>query len=132
MALPKEFWEELPQKSDAELYDILAHEEDYLPEALAAAKEELSKRNLVPEKAAALKDAAQSQKSKEDAKAQEPLSWLMRFIFFFFCAGLVGALFAVNYSNQGYKKKASDCWVVLAISMVSHLLLGGCVALQRG
>jgi hypothetical protein len=33
---------------------MLAHQDDYLPEALAAAKEEVSKRNLAPERVAQL------------------------------------------------------------------------------
>ena len=43
MTLPKDFWEQLSLKTDSELYDMLSHQEDYLPEALAAAKDELSK-----------------------------------------------------------------------------------------
>jgi hypothetical protein len=50
MSLPNDFWERLPLKTDAELYDMLAHQEGYLPEALAAAKDELSKRKLPPER----------------------------------------------------------------------------------
>ena len=43
MSLPRAFWEQLPLKTDAELYDMLAHQDDYQPEALTAAKEELRK-----------------------------------------------------------------------------------------
>jgi len=34
MPLPTEFAQKLPQRSDKELYEALAHAEDYLPEAL--------------------------------------------------------------------------------------------------
>src|SRR4051794_27598290 len=49
MTLPKDFWEQLHKKTDADLYDMPAHENDYLPEALAGARGELRKRNLTPE-----------------------------------------------------------------------------------
>jgi hypothetical protein len=48
MPLPPEFCEQLPQRTDRELIEMLLQEDDYLPEALAAATEELRKRNLTP------------------------------------------------------------------------------------
>ena len=121
MSLPQDFWEQLPLKTDAELYEMLAHQTDYLPEALAAAKDELSKRNLAPEKVAQLEATVQSRDATAEAKAQERLGWPMRILFFFFCAGLVGALCAVYYDQKGYKRKASDCWVTLGVSATVHL-----------
>ena len=50
MSLPKDFWDQLPQKTDVELYDMLAHQDDFQPEALAAFREEVRKRNLPAEK----------------------------------------------------------------------------------
>ena len=58
MALPREFWEQLPRKTDVELYNMLLQHGDYLPEALAAAEEELRKRNLTPEKVQEIAAAA--------------------------------------------------------------------------
>jgi hypothetical protein len=124
MKLPSDFWEQLPHKTNAELYDMLAHEGDYLPEALAAAKEELTKRNLAPEAAVQLEAKVQSDAADAEAKAQERLSWPIRIFIFIFCAGLFGALLAVYYDNKGYRQKASDCWITLAVSMVSHIVLG--------
>ena len=48
MPQPTEIWEQLPQKADVELYEMLVQPGVYLPEARAAAKEELRKRNLTP------------------------------------------------------------------------------------
>src|SRR5438105_2746145 len=124
MTLPKDFWEQLSLKTDSELYDMLSHQEDYLPEALAAAKDELSKRNLAPERIARLEAGVQSQKAVADAKAQERLGWLMRIFIFLFCAGLLGAVLAVHYDSKGYKRKASDCWITLGVSVAFHLVAG--------
>ena len=131
MTLPKDFWEQLPLKTDAELYDMLAHQEDYFPEALAAAKDELSKRNLAPERVTQLEAAVQSQKATVDARAQERLGWPMRIFIFVFCAGLLGVVLAVYYDSKGYKKKASDCWVTLGVSMAFHLVTGVFISLIR-
>ena len=131
MALPQEFWEQLPQKTDAELCDIVARREDYLPEALAAAEDELNKRNVAPARIAELKTAIEAQQSKDAAKALEPLGWPLRILIFLFCAGLLGGLLAAYYENHGYKKKATDCWITLGTSLLCHLLLGGCLYLQR-
>src|SRR5262245_46577094 len=88
MPLPAEFFEQLPSRSDAELYDILGHEGDYLPEAVAAAKEEIARRNLAPERVAELEAAEQAQVLQEQAKAEAPLGWGMRILIFLLCAGL--------------------------------------------
>ena len=72
MPLPDAFWEQLPQKSDEELYEVLLREEDYLPEAVAAVQEELRKRKLSPKKAAEMAAAAvQSQMQVAQIEADE-------------------------------------------------------------
>ena len=43
LALPQDFWDRLPTRSDRELLDMLAHPEDYLPEARDALAAELEK-----------------------------------------------------------------------------------------
>jgi|ERR1017187_1371432 phosphotransferase system glucose/maltose/N-acetylglucosamine-specific IIC component len=125
MSLPQDFWKQLPLKTDAELFDMLAHQGDYLPEALAAAKDELSRRNLAPEKVAQIEATVQSRKVGEETKAQERLGWPMRIFIFIFCAGLFGAVLAVYYESKGYRKKSADCWITLVVSVAFHLVAGG-------
>ena len=124
MSLSKDFWEQLPLKTDAELYDMLAHPGDYLPEALAATRDELSKRNLAAETAQQLEAKVQSEKAAEETKAQERLSWPMRIFIFICCAGLPGALLAVYYDSKGYRRKSSDCWITVGVSVAVHLAAG--------
>jgi phosphotransferase system glucose/maltose/N-acetylglucosamine-specific IIC component len=124
MPLPQGFLEQLPLKSDAELYDMLAHQDDYLPEALAAAKDELNKRNLAPERVAQIEATVQSQKAAAESKAQERLGWPMRIFIFLFCAGLVGAVLAVYYDSKGYNRKAADCWLAMGVSIAFYLAIG--------
>jgi hypothetical protein len=123
MSLPKEFVEQLPMKADADLYDMLTHQEDYLPEALTAAKEQLTKRNLPPERIAQIEAAAQAQRASAEVIAQERLGWPMRIFLFLFFAGIFGAVLAAYYNSKGYKKKASDCWVTMIASLAFHAVV---------
>jgi len=118
MPLPQAFWKELPGRSDGQLYDMLAHPDDYQPEALEAAQEELRKRNLAPERAQQFEAAAQSQKAVEDTKAIQPLGWPMRILIFMGCSGILGAPWALFYESKGYTRKASQCWTIMVISIV--------------
>ena len=104
MSLPKEFWEKLPEKSDAHLYEMLVHKDDYLPEALEAAREEIQKRNLAPEREQELEAFAQVQKAGEDTKTNEPLSWPVRILICTVCPVIVGAILGSYYQNKGYEK----------------------------
>ena len=131
MALPKDFWSRLPLREDHELYGMLAQPDDYLPEALAAAREELAKRKLAPERVAQLDARLESQKAVAQAHAQERLGWPMRILIFLFCAGLIGILLAAYYDSKGYKQKARDCWVTLGVVMLAHLFLGGLLYVMR-
>jgi hypothetical protein len=80
MALPQEFWSRLPLWRDEELFEALANPGDYLPEALAAVKDELANRNL-PQETVEQREA-RSQRIAEEVKANEPLTWRMRVIIF--------------------------------------------------
>ena len=91
MSLSVDFWEQLSSKTDAELYDMLAHQDDYLAEALVAARDELKKRNLAPEKIAQIEAEVESEKIAAEAKAQQRLSWPARILIFLFCGGLAVA-----------------------------------------
>ena len=114
MSLPQEFWKDLAERSDEQLYDMLAHADDYVPEALEAVREELRKRDLPPERAAELEVAAQQKLTGEQQKAKEPLSWILKVVMFLLCATCVGiwcsALLYSYYKSKGCTKKASQCW----------------------
>lgn len=131
MSLPKEFFEKLPEKADEDLYDMVVHPDDYTPEAIAAATEELRRRNLPPGRMAQLEAAAETQVEFEKNRADERLGWPMRILIFFFCVGFIGAFLAVYYESKGFKKKASDCWVAMGVSIVIHLAFAGARLLSR-
>lgn len=100
---------------------MLARQDDYLPEAMDAAREELRRRNLPAEKGAQLEAVVRMQKEAEDAKANIRLGWPMRILIFFLLAGIVGVVLAMYYQGKGFKRKASDCWATTAISLLAHI-----------
>jgi hypothetical protein len=58
MNLPKDFAQKLAAMEDEQLFDMLAHSEDYLTEALDAARQEISLRGLDAAAVASLRAAA--------------------------------------------------------------------------
>ncbi len=131
MRLPAGFSEQLALKPDAELFDMLAHQQDYLPEAVLAAKVELGRRNLAPTRITQLEAGIQSKMAEAEAKAQERLGWPLRILIFCLFAGMAGAVLAVYFEHKGYKGKASDCWVTVGVSAGFHLLAGTLVFCAR-
>ena len=65
MKPPAEFYTKLPERTDEEIYVMIAHAEDYLPEAVVAARDELRRRNLSPGKVAMLETTAQGAAAEE-------------------------------------------------------------------
>src|SRR3954447_4847460 len=124
MPLPTDFLELLHGKTDEKLYEEIAHPDDFLPEAVSAAREELGKRDLPPERVAHLETTAQSQIAADEPKASQRLGWGMRVFIFVFAGLLTGVFAAIYYENKGYKRKAREAWVTLAISLAAHALLG--------
>jgi dephospho-CoA kinase len=129
MVLPREFYEQLPSKTDEELYDIVYRQEGYLPEAVALAKEELKKRNLfdperISEVSAIIHTKIESDNAVERAKAEEQLSWVQRILFFLFGAGIFGLVGVAYFERKGYKRKAKECWVIIGIHVGLVVILG--------
>jgi hypothetical protein len=129
MPLPPDFQKQLGERTDADLYDMLAHRDDYLPEALDAAREEIGRRNLSPDKVVQLQAAVEAQKSQEDKKAELGLPWYVKALIFI---GLFPIIwFAIYYEYRGYKKKARQCWAWAGYSFIFWFVVGILGALSR-
>jgi hypothetical protein len=124
MSLSAEFWQKLPQRGDRELYDMLAHAEDFLPEALVAIRAELSSRNLPPEQAAGIEARVSVERADEDARAREKLGWPMAILMLILGPGIITVgIIAILYSRNGYKRKAKQSWKMLGVSLLLWALL---------
>ena len=129
MSLPPDFHKQLLEKTDSELYEILAHREDYLPEAFDAAKQEFASRNLPADKVVQLQAALEAQKVQEDKKAEIGLPWYAKALIF---VGLLPFVwFAVYYEYQGYKNKTRQCWAWAAYSFIFWFIIGLLQALLK-
>lgn len=94
MNLPSNFTETLLSRTDEELYEMLAHETDYLPEALEAARGELGRRNLPVERQHHL------QAVTEPKVADEASKWPRRILILLGVCAVVGlALLSLGVTN---------------------------------
>ena len=118
MKLPPDFRKTLAEKPDQDLYQMLAQADDYLPEALAAAREELEGRNLAPERVADdVESVRQACLADEASMNAEPLAWPLR-ITILLLGATVGIPAAMYYSIKGgYKRKLRESliWMLYAI-----------------
>jgi hypothetical protein len=123
MPLPPNFRERLAETTDANLYDILAHPEDYIPEALDATREEIQRRNLSADKIAQLRSDSEAQKSNEDKLAEQGLPWYVKALLF---CGLFPFfyLFAVYNESKGFKKRARQCWSWAGYGLIFWFVAG--------
>ena len=74
MSLPKDFWEKLQGRTDAELHDAIKNSKDYVPEAMEARRAEWNKRGLSDVRAQELEKVVEARVATDHAKADEPLS----------------------------------------------------------
>jgi hypothetical protein len=118
MKLPSNFRESLAEKPDGDLYEMLAHADNYLPEALEVAREELECRNLPPQKVAGeVQSVLESSLADEASKNAEPLGWPLR-ISILILGGIVGLPAAMYYFIKGgYKRKLRESllWILYAV-----------------
>ena len=133
MWMAREFKTAVAAKTDGQLYEVLAHAEDYVPEAIAAAHAEVQRRHLTPERGAQLEALAQAGKAEETRMAGEPLRWISR-ILLLLMPGMV-VFFAAFYLSRGYHAREDQCWLwavgglggrlVLAVVLGGSALLNG-------
>jgi hypothetical protein len=110
----------MSQAADEELYKIL-HLDDrqaWMPESLAAAEREWSKRQLPPDRVEQL--AAYWEEEKRIAN--EPLGWLGR-IGFFCLVGIFAIPWPFAIRNQGYRRKYREAWIWMGLGVLFWGLL---------
>lgn len=130
MKLPPDFAKTLSEKSAEELCGMLANAEDYLLEAIGAARAELERRNLPDSNVAAMVETATAQKVADETEYREgPLDVRMRILILIF--GLwAGLILFFYYRAKGCRMKArqSLIWVLyhfllaFGLAVVSFIL----------
>lgn len=115
MALPPKFDETLGAMSDATVYRMVTRGTGYTPEAIAAARDEWERRARSPEITAHLETTLLAREHADQAKADAPLSWARKSLFFIlgfplFPLFFLGGLIAYNFGAKGYTRREFDCW----------------------
>ena len=118
MPLPHDFEKTLTEKTDEQLYDMLAHADDYLPDALAAARSEIQRRNLDPNRVTQLEARAEAVHAQELHAADEPLQWPVRLVMSLLPLGVIQIVVAQSYRDRGYKRKQMECWEWMGYGVV--------------
>ncbi|MBI1369819.1 MAG: hypothetical protein GC162_14330 [Planctomycetes bacterium] len=110
MTLPHGFESRLEAMPDHELLDMIGHGSEYTPEALAAARREVERREIDPTVARKVETALQEEAMVDQARANRPLPWVWRIINFVFPFGIPQMLIADRYGMKGYERCRRECW----------------------
>ena len=122
--------DEMRKRSDAELYAMLHHNrDDWTPEALIAAEQEFSSRNLSQARIAEVHASCESEARRQEALANEPLSLLVKVVFFLLnpltCVGLfvLVPIAEIAFRNRGYERTYREAWEYMGFGVVVTIIL---------
>ena len=109
---------EMIVRSNEDLYEVITHEDNYVPEALQAARNEITARKLSPEIIANL-EAKMHQKTEENKTlSNPPLQWSLRIIMFLLSFGAIQAVVGEYYRNKGCERKYRECWLWMKYGLI--------------
>jgi hypothetical protein len=104
-----DFRQSLAARSDEQLYNMLAHAGDYVPEAISLAQDELTRRCLSPERQQQLQEISDAAREQEKQKENAPLGLGMRILIMIM--GLIfGTVLSLYYDYKGFQRKAQETW----------------------
>lgn len=116
------FTDVMIKKTDSELLEIVTKlKDDYQPEAVEAAKEEIKNRNLSDEKIDQAEKEIKVKETIQKSKENEPLETVQRVMFFIFFWGVIPWLMASTFKNNGFLKKNKDAWRFMKYGFLAYL-----------
>jgi hypothetical protein len=114
-------------RSDEELYEMLiAHREDWTPEALGLAEQEWKRRDLAPDKLDEIRHSQEIKVREKEGRAHLPLSARQKLLFFIFnfafSLGIVQIIIAnLVFRSRGYEKKFVDSIIWMVYGFIAFL-----------
>lgn len=112
------FTKVMEQKSDSELLEIVTKlKDDYQPEAVVAAQNEIEKRNLTGEQIEQAKLEIEEKDLKNFQRENEPLDAGQKILFLIFFWGVIPWVIAGTFKADGYTKKYKDAWKFMRIGI---------------
>ena len=119
-----DFKSEMFKRNDEELIQILTVDRDnYLPEALAAAKDAFEKRNLQNEKIEIITKEVSREAEIKRKKANEPLNIGIKIGTFLFPL-ILTIILSGYYKSDGYNKKAKDLVLWTLFGICFYIIFG--------
>ena len=116
--MTNDFTTVMEQKSDSELLEIVTKlKDDYQPEAVAAAQNEIGKRNLSETQFEQAGFEIEEKERKNHEKENEPLSAGQKILFLIFFWGVIPWAMAGTFKADGYAKKYKDAWKFMKIGI---------------
>jgi hypothetical protein len=109
------------QKTDEQLFEALAHKDDYDPESIESVRREIAGRNLDSQRITELETQTQKALEDEGTIAQIPLQWPLRILSFLLSFGIYQIIVGEYYRNKGYKRKYQEIWKWMAYGFVFWL-----------
>jgi uncharacterized membrane protein YdbT with pleckstrin-like domain len=117
-----QFTEVMKKRSDSELLEIVTKlKNDYQPEAVEAAREEIKNRNLSQEQIDQAENEIKEKEKIEKDREGEPLETGQRIMFFIFFWGIVPWIMASTFKNKGYTKKYKDAWRFMKYGFLTYV-----------
>ncbi|WP_372647947.1 hypothetical protein [Draconibacterium sp.] len=108
----------MAQKSDSDLLEIVTKlKDDYQPEAVVAAQNEIEKRNLTGAQIEQTNLEIEEKEKKNHKREDEPLSAGQKMLFLIFFWGIIPWAMAGTFKADGYTKKYKDAWKFMKIGM---------------
>jgi hypothetical protein len=116
--MENKFVQIMQNHSDEELFEIVTRfKNDYQPEAVLAAEEELNKRNIPNERFEKVREFVKVKELKEEFISKEHLGIPQKILFLICSISLIPILVAAYYERQGYLKKYQDAWKFMKIGL---------------
>lgn len=121
----RDFSKIMAEHSNAKLIEITTKQRnDYQPEAILAAEEELKNRNLDEKDLIEANEEVLHQEKSAKEKSAEPLDSGLKVLFFLMPVTLLaiifGAIIAGSYKNSGYDRKFKDTWKYMLRGIVFY------------
>lgn len=117
------FEERMLKFSDEELYNVLANEKDYVPEAIDAAKRELQSRNLSPERKMEIEKITEESANVVEEKTNKPLACWIRILMLLFPIRIPQVIVAESYRILGYKRRVKECWIWMGYGIIFYIVI---------
>lgn len=113
----------MKEKSDGELLEIVGKlREDYQKEAVIAAEEELTSRDLDDDQLDAARSDIKRKTKAAIAKASEPLDLTQKVLFGVFCWGVIPWAMAGTFKASGYQTKYEQAWRSMLIGLMIYVI----------